>query len=74
MEVKCEGDGFEGKCWVIFLYASTDDGTRRQWEVLKQKRTWGERWIMGGDFNEIIGPADKNRGNKRTHLILSELS
>lgn len=29
MEVEMEGKDFEGKYWVIFVYASTDDNIRR---------------------------------------------
>lgn len=29
IDVEMEGDGFEGKCWVIFIYASTDVNIRK---------------------------------------------
>lgn len=50
LELEIEGVGFEGKCWIILLYASTDVTIRKtQWEVLKEKRNnWGRRWILGG--------------------------
>lgn len=53
--------------WIIFIYASAIDEVRReQWEILKVKRnSWGNKWIMGGDFNEIVSHEDKNGGNRR---------
>lgn len=67
IEVDVEGAGDEGRCWVIFLYASTDSNIRKeQWEMLKEKRkTWGKRWILGGNFNEIVSQEDKQGGNQR---------
>lgn len=39
IELKVDGEGFKGKCWVIFLYASTESSIRKlQWEILKDKR------------------------------------
>lgn len=29
MEVEIEGDGFEGRCWVVFIYASVEEYKRR---------------------------------------------
>lgn len=38
-----------------------------QWEKLKERRQfWGQKWLIGGDFNEIIGLADKNGGKERS--------
>lgn len=39
IETEIEGDGFERRVWVIFIYASTDVNMRKaQWETLKEKR------------------------------------
>lgn len=54
IDVEIKGDGFEDKCWVVFIYASTDVNIRKkQWEVLKEKRkAWGKRWVRGEE--EVI--------------------
>lgn len=40
IEVKVEGEGFEGKIWIVFIYASTEDHIRMgQWEKLKARRS-----------------------------------
>lgn len=67
IEIEVESDSFEGKFWLIFLYASTNDNIRKmQWECLKQKSASCDRkWIMGGDFNGIISQEDKHRGKRR---------
>lgn len=68
-----ESDNFVGKCWIIFIYASADVYTRRmQWDILKRKRgAWGKRWVLGGDFNEIISQDDKRGGIQRTESSFS---
>lgn len=67
MEVEVTVLDFVGKWWVIFVYLSTKEGERRrQWEMLQQKkRGWGQRWLIGGDFNDIIGAEDKQGGRRR---------
>lgn len=67
IEVEIESEIFGGKCWVIFIYASTDEHIRtEQWDVLKDKRkSWGQKWILKGYFNEIISQEDKVGGNMR---------
>lgn len=66
IEVKVEGEGSEGKIWVVFIYASTEDHIRRgQWEKLKARRSsWGERWILREDFNDV-SHEDKQMGRMR---------
>lgn len=65
VEVEVEGRDFDRKWWLIFVYVSPEDHKRRmQWEELKvQMRNWGQKWIMGGDFNDILGLEDK-RGER----------
>lgn len=67
MEVEIEGKDFDGKWWVILVYFSTADNIRRsQWVVLQHKKqNWGQKWIMGGDFNDIIRSDDKKSGKRR---------
>lgn len=68
MEVEVEGNDFAGKWWIIFVYLSPDDHKRReQWEDLKRRRhVWGQRWLIGRDFNDILGPEDKKGGRIRS--------
>lgn len=67
MELEIEGDDFEGKCWIVFLYASTDIGTMKMlWDILlEMKKLWNMRWVLGGDFNEIVALEDKQGGIRR---------
>ncbi|XP_071918831.1 uncharacterized protein [Coffea arabica] len=49
MKARCE--------WTfVGIYASTDDRRRRsQWRELESKMNqWGEKWIIAGDFNDIL--------------------
>lgn len=52
---------------MIFLYVSTEPKARlRQQEELKErKQMWGEKWIRGGDFNDIRNNVEKQRGRLR---------
>lgn len=61
IEFEVEGKDFEEKWWLIFVYLSPEDHKRRsQWKELKmRRRAWGQKWIIGGDFNDILGPKDK---------------
>lgn len=58
----------KGKIWVIFLYASTRDQMRvEQWHALYARRSrWGERWLLGGDLNDIRQPGEKLEGRPRS--------
>lgn len=58
-----EGKDFAGKWWIIFFYLCIDDQERRrQWEKLKDRQ---QKWLISGDFNEILGPVDKNKERER---------
>lgn len=47
--------------WVIFVHASIDaKERRRQWDWLKDRsQSWGSKWVMGGDFNDIRNTNEK---------------
>ena len=51
----------------IGVYASPKDGIRKmQWKDLERKiNGWGEKWIMAGDFNDIVSNDDKWGGRLR---------
>lgn len=67
IEVEVEGKDFEGRWWVIFVYLSHENHKRRsQWKELKVRRRGCQKWIIGGDFNDILGPKDKRGGRKGT--------
>lgn len=53
--------------WVILVYASTDSKERQQqWDYLvRRKDSWGQKWVMGGDFNDIREHEEKEGGNRR---------
>ncbi|XP_027156321.1 uncharacterized protein LOC113757111 [Coffea eugenioides] len=49
------------------IYASCDDQTRKQqWKVIQsRKHLWGDKWLIAGDFNDIVSNAEKWGGNRR---------
>ena len=59
----------EARCeWTfIGIYASTDDGRRRsQWREIERTMTkWGDKWIIVGDFNDILSNGEKWGGRQR---------
>ena len=63
MEARCE--------WTfVGIYASTDDRMRRsQWRELESKMNqWGEKWIIAGDFNDILANGEKWGGKTKTRV------
>lgn len=57
-----------GRIWAIFVYASTNDRVRvEQWKELQDRKIqWGNRLIMGGDFNDIRNSEEKKGGRSRS--------
>lgn len=54
--------------WAIFVYASHIERVRKeQWEeLLIRKGSWGSRWVLGGDLNDIRTAREKIRGRRRS--------
>ena len=61
IEACIEDQEFKCQWWLIRIYASTEDQTRReQWKYIEQrKRIWGDRWIVTRDFNDIRSNEEK---------------
>ena len=53
--------------WFIGIYASCDHQIRKeQWKVLaNRKRLWGDRWMIAGDFNDLVSNDEKWGGIRR---------
>lgn len=68
LEVEFETSETNGKIWAAFVYASNCERVRKdQWQELKDRMNcWGDRWVLGGDFNEIRKPHEKIGGRLRT--------
>lgn len=72
MEVEFESEDYQSNFWGIFVYASTDENIRKdQWrELLNKRRNWGEKWFLGGDFNDILQIEEMKGGNKRKEFTM----
>ena len=53
--------------WFIGVYMSCDPIIRRQqWNVLtRRKQLWGDKWLLAGDFNDILSNEEKWGGRAR---------
>ncbi|XP_071902137.1 uncharacterized protein [Coffea arabica] len=53
--------------WFVGIYASCDDQFRKQqWEVIERRKSlWGEKWMIAGNFNDIVSNEEKWGGNSR---------
>lgn len=64
IEIELEMTETKGRIWAVFVYASVKEKVRQeQWrDLLMRSRNWGDRWVLGGDFNDIKSPVEKKRG------------
>lgn len=53
--------------WEIFVYASNkENGKAERWQKLwTRKGQWGNKWLLGGDFNDVRRPQEKQGGRTR---------
>ncbi|XP_071924745.1 uncharacterized protein [Coffea arabica] len=61
IEAKIEDIDTQITWWFVGLYASYDQMIKReQWRVLsRRKRLWGARYLIAGDFNDILSNEEK---------------
>lgn len=61
IEAKIEDSDSNCIWWFVGLYASCDPLIRReQWRVIsRRKRLWGDRFLIAGDFNDILSNEEK---------------
>ena len=61
IEVRLEDDDKHCDWWFIGVYASCDGQIRNeQWRVLRNRsRLWGDRYMIAGDFNDIVSNGEK---------------
>lgn len=52
---------------VVGEESSTESRERQQqWQFLQSRRSsWGSKWVLGGDFNDIKNKEEKQGGNER---------
>ncbi|XP_027067676.1 uncharacterized protein [Coffea arabica] len=67
IEAKIEDEEKKESWWFIGIYASCDYLIRRgQWEVIgRRKAGWGKKWIIIGEFNDIVSNEEKWGGRNR---------
>ena len=61
IEAKLEDPDTQVSWWFSGIYASCDHMSRKeQWRVLRNRRNlWGPRYIIAGDFNDILSNDEK---------------
>ncbi|GER50094.1 retrotransposon protein, partial [Striga asiatica] len=66
-EVEVAGHAGLNSTWYIFVYASTSKRIREeQWAILENARLhWGDSWVLGGDWNEVLDPTEKKGGRRK---------
>lgn len=71
MELQVESDHEKETFWTVFVHASTDTKERpEKWEGLRVRRlTWGEKWVIGGGFNDIKGRGEEGMKEKTRKQI-----
>ncbi|XP_071925834.1 uncharacterized protein [Coffea arabica] len=64
IEAKIEGNESQAAWWFIGVYASCDRWIRKeQWRVLTDRsRLWGSKYLISGDFNDILSNEEKWEG------------
>nr|XP_027100870.1 uncharacterized protein LOC113719906 [Coffea arabica] len=67
IEAKVEDNESRATWWFIGVYASCDQRFRKeQWRVLTDRsRLWGSRFLITGDFNDILSNDEKWEGAYR---------
>ena len=62
--------------WFISVYMSCDANIRKQqWKVLTARRQlWGDKWLLAGDFNDILTNEEKWGGNARAERSFKEFN
>ncbi|CAA0806346.1 Unknown protein, partial [Striga hermonthica] len=60
------------KAWGIFVYINTCQQTRHdQWKQLERdKASWGSKWFIIGDWNDLLSREDKKGGIPRSERSL----
>ncbi|CAA0805858.1 Unknown protein, partial [Striga hermonthica] len=56
------------KFWAVFVYASNCGKERdAQWQAIKRhSMLWGDKWFLGGDFNDLVSNEEKRGGKVRS--------
>ncbi|XP_071916194.1 uncharacterized protein [Coffea arabica] len=74
IEVRIEDTDKQCDWWFIGVYASCNAQIRKeQWRVLRGKnRLWGDRFMIAGDFNDIVSNEEKWGGTLRVERSLME--
>ncbi|GER55493.1 DNAse I-like superfamily protein [Striga asiatica] len=67
VQMEAKGAGIEDWSWMVFVYMSTDRRERsRQWEFLEQRKSsWGDGWVIAGDWNDLVSNDEKRGGLSR---------
>ncbi|XP_071914130.1 uncharacterized protein [Coffea arabica] len=74
IEGRIKDDDYHCDWWFIGIYASCDDQIRKeQWRVLRdRRRLWGDRFMIAGDFNDIVSNEEKWGGNLKEERSFTE--
>ncbi|XP_071900968.1 uncharacterized protein [Coffea arabica] len=74
IEVRIEDYEYHCDWWFVGIYASCDAQIRKeQWRVLRDRsRLWGDRFLIAGDFNDIVSNDEKWGGTIREERSLRD--
>ncbi|KAK6158751.1 hypothetical protein DH2020_006065 [Rehmannia glutinosa] len=69
-----EMNGSNATEWAVFVYASVcHDARRDQWNYLCGNRDkWGDKWMIIGDFNDILCVEEKRGGRVRSEVSFND--